>query len=48
VNELKGVSTKPGAYICKAYRAKFTVAVGTMFEQSHIRLAGRLENQVYM
>ncbi len=39
VTELKGASTKPGTYICKACRTKFTVTVGTIFERSHIGLA---------
>jgi hypothetical protein len=36
---LKGASTKPGTYICKSCRTKFTVTVGTIFERSHIGLA---------
>jgi len=39
VTELKGASTKPGTYICKSCRTKFTVTVGTVFERSHIGLA---------
>lgn len=39
VTELKGKSTRPGTYICKACRTKFTVTVGTIFERSHIGLA---------
>jgi transposase-like protein len=39
VTELKGASTKPGTYICKSCRTKFTVTVGTIFERSHIGLA---------
>lgn len=39
VTELKGSSTKPGTYICKSCRTKFTVTVGTIFERSHIGLA---------
>jgi transposase-like protein len=39
VTELQGKSTKPGTYICKACRTKFTVTVGTIFERSHIGLA---------
>lgn len=39
VTELQGKSTKPGTYICKSCRTKFTVTVGTIFERSHIGLA---------
>jgi len=39
VTELKGKSTRPGTYICKSCRTKFTVTVGTIFERSHIGLA---------
>ena len=39
VTLLGGKSTKPGTYICKACRAKFTVTVGTIFERSHVGLA---------
>jgi transposase-like protein len=39
VTLLGGKSTKPGTYICKACRTKFTVTVGTVFERSHIGLA---------
>jgi len=39
VTLLAGKSTKPGTYICKACRTKFTVTVGTIFERSHIGLA---------
>jgi len=39
VTELKGKSTRPGTYICKACRTKFTVTVGTIFERSHIPLS---------
>ena len=39
VTLLGGKSTKPGTYICKACRTKFTVTVGTIFERSHIGLA---------
>ena len=39
VTLLGGSSTKPGTYICKACRTKFTVTVGTVFERSHIGLA---------
>jgi transposase-like protein len=39
VTLLQGKSTKPGTYICKACRTKFTVTVGTIFERSHIGLA---------
>lgn len=39
VTELQGKSTRPGTYICKACRTKFTVTVGTIFERSHIGLA---------
>ena len=39
VTELQGKSTKPGTYICKACRTKFTVTVGTVFEGSHVGLA---------
>jgi transposase-like protein len=39
VTLLGGVSTKPGTYICKSCRTKFTVTVGTIFERSHIGLA---------
>ncbi|MDO8323934.1 MAG: IS1595 family transposase, partial [Phenylobacterium sp.] len=39
VTELQGKSTKPGTYICKACRTKFTVTVGTVFERSHVGLA---------
>ena len=37
VTVLKGKSTKPGTYICKSCRTKFTVTVGTLFERSHVR-----------
>jgi transposase-like protein len=39
VTLLGGKSTKPGTYICKSCRTKFTVTVGTIFERSHIGLA---------
>lgn len=39
VTLLGGKSTKPGTYICKSCRTKFTVTVGTVFERSHIGLA---------
>lgn len=39
VTELQGKSTKPGTYICKSCRTKFTVTVGTVFERSHVGLA---------
>jgi transposase-like protein len=39
VTLLGGKSTKPGTYICKACRTKFTVTVGTVFERSHVGLA---------
>lgn len=39
VTELQGKSTRPGTYICKSCRTKFTVTVGTVFERSHISLA---------
>ena len=39
VTVLKGKSTKPGTYICKSCRTKFTVTVGTLFERSHVGLA---------
>jgi len=39
VTELQGKSTKPGTYICKSCRTKFTVTVGTIFERSHVGLA---------
>jgi transposase-like protein len=39
VTELKGKSTRPGTYVCKSCRSKFTVTVGTIFERSHIGLA---------
>ena len=39
VTLLAGKTTKPGTYICKACRTKFTVTVGTIFERSHIGLA---------
>jgi len=39
VTLLGGKSTKPGTYICKACRTKFTVTVGTIFERSHIGLS---------
>jgi transposase-like protein len=39
VAELKGKSTKPGVYICRSCRTKFSVTVGTIFESSHIGLA---------
>lgn len=39
VTELKGGSTRPGTYICKSCRTKFTVTVGTIFESSKIGLA---------
>jgi transposase-like protein len=39
VTLLAGKSTRPGTYICKSCRTKFTVTVGTVFERSHIGLA---------
>lgn len=39
VTLLAGKSTKPGTYICKSCRTKFTVTVGTIFERSHVGLA---------
>lgn len=39
VTELQGKSTRPGTYVCKSCRTKFTVTVGTVFERSHIGLA---------
>lgn len=39
VTLLGGKSTRPGTYICKSCRTKFTVTVGTVFERSHIGLA---------
>jgi transposase-like protein len=39
VTLLAGQSTKPGTYICKSCRTKFTVTVGTIFERSKIGLA---------
>ena len=39
VTLLGGASTKPGTYICKSCRTKFTVTVGTIFERSHVGLA---------
>ena len=39
VTLLGGSTTKPGTYICKTCRTKFTVTVGTIFERSHIGLA---------
>jgi len=39
VNEatkLKGASTRPGTYKCRACRKPFTVKVGTIFEASHV------------
>ena len=39
VTLLAGKSTRPGTYICKSCRTKFTVTVGTIFERSHIGLA---------
>ena len=39
VTLLGGKTTKPGTYICKSCRTKFTVTVGTVFERSHVGLA---------
>ena len=39
VTLLQGKSTKPGVYICRSCRTKFSVTVGTVFESSHIGLA---------
>ena len=39
VTLLGGKSTRPGTYICKSCRTKFTVYVGTVFERSHVGLA---------
>lgn len=39
VTLLAGESTRPGTYICKSCRKKFTVTVGTIFERSHVGLA---------
>jgi transposase-like protein len=36
--ELKGKSTRPGVYKCKACRKPFTATVGTLFERSKIPL----------
>lgn len=36
--ELKGKSTRPGLYKCRACREPFTVTVGTLFERSKIPL----------
>jgi len=36
--ELKGKSTRPGVYKCRACRDQFTVTVGTLFERSKIPL----------
>jgi transposase-like protein len=35
---LKGKSTRPGVYQCKACRKPFSVTVGTLYERSHIPL----------
>ncbi len=46
VNEatkLKGKSTRPGTYKCRACRKPFTVKVGTIFESSHIELCKWLQ-----
>jgi len=39
ITRLNGKSTRPGICICKSCRTKFSVAVGTIFERSHIGLA---------
>jgi transposase-like protein len=36
--ELKGKSTRPGVYKCRACRKPFSATVGTLFERSHIPL----------
>ena len=36
--ELKGKSTRPGVYKCKACRKPFTATIGTLYERSHIPL----------
>lgn len=36
--ELKGKSTRPGVYKCRACAKPFTATVGTLFERSHIPL----------
>ena len=36
--ELKGNSTRPGVYKCKACRKPFTATIGTVYERSHIPL----------
>jgi transposase-like protein len=36
ISKMKGKSTRIGSYKCYACRSKFTVKVGTIFEDSHI------------
>ena len=36
--KLKGKSTRPGVWKCYACRKPFTVKVGTIFEDSHVKL----------
>jgi transposase-like protein len=36
--ELRGKSTRPGVYKCKACRKPFTATIGTLYERSHIPL----------
>ena len=38
ITKLKGKSHRPGLYQCNACRQHFTVTVGTLFEDSHIKL----------
>src|SRR5216683_483760 len=37
-SELRGKSTRPGVYKCKACRKPFTATIGTLYERSHIPL----------
>jgi len=38
ITKLGGKSHRPGLYVCKSCRQHFTVTVGTMIEDSHIKL----------
>lgn len=38
ITRLKGKSTRPGVYKCRACAKPFTVTVGTVFERSHVPL----------
>ncbi len=39
--KLEGASHRPGLYQCNACRKPFSVTVGTVYERSHIGIAGK-------